>query len=283
MKQKATYFRKKQAIASDIRSDNPSKENPCENPGLNMHIPSNSAPPRRTYLHKPIAARILSDKSNILDKPVRSSASKELALLHKQKKEETSNLKKKRPTNCLTKPSPLKKTAPKVVVPISKLRKRHPLSLDKQSSICTSRKRNLSTIACLDNSIRAKNNPHVDINDLPANILDELSSFQQLSSDAPPVATSTPKEIKYKKEMIQPTLNVSENISSDISSLLLSNSTENISEQEMPKLASLNLNTNKPTKQSHNKLKKKGMFVKRLAQPITCDSSIDDEIITKFS
>ncbi|EMR09125.1 hypothetical protein PNEG_02468 [Pneumocystis murina B123] len=283
MKQKATYSRKKQTITTDIKSDIRTKESPCEDLGFNMDIPNNPVLPRRTYLHKPIPARILSDKSNIVDKPVKNLVSKESVLLHKQKKKEIDNLPKKRTINRLSKPSPSKKTIPKATVPISKLRKKCPLPLDKQPPISTNKKRNLSTIACLDDSTQAKNNPHIDINDLSANILDGLSSFQQLSSDAPPVATSTPKEIKHTKEMAQPTLNISENISSDISSLLLSTSTENISEQEMLKLASLNLNTNKPIKQSRNKLKKKGMFVKYLAQPITCDSSLDDEIITKFS
>ncbi|KTW26743.1 hypothetical protein T552_02747 [Pneumocystis carinii B80] len=283
MRQKVTYSRKKQTDIADIKKNSPSKENLCENPGLNMHITSDPVPPRRTYLRKPIPTKILSDKSNIVDKPVKNSVRKESALLHKQKREEIGNLSGKRPINRLTKPFPLKKTFPEVTVSITKLKKKQPLFLDKQIPISTSKKRNLSTIACLDDSAQPKNNPHIDINDLSANILDELSSFQQLSSDAPPVATSTPKEIKHTKETAQLALNIPGNTSSDISSLSLSTSTDNISEQEVLKLASLNLNTNKPTKQSRNKLKKRGMLVKHLAQPITCDSSLDDEIITKFS
>lgn len=293
MKSKITYFRKKNTY---FETEMSKTELPFKNSAIDMHISSKPADPKRTYSHKPIPSRVLLDKSNIVREPTVDIPSSQLLSSHTQKTKDTGGRTKKQSTNRLIKPFSSEKELPKISISISKLRKKQPLLSDSQSSTTASKKRNLSTMTCLTDLARTKNNPHIDINDLPSNILDELSSFQQLSSDGLPVATSTPKETKIIKQ-VQPTYTIPDALEkiSPVASPLISPTFDPTGlEHDMSKLV-LSLNTkefdkkstNGPTKeltkQTRNKLKKNGLLVKRLPQPITCDSSLDDEIITNFS
>ncbi|KAG4303465.1 hypothetical protein PCANB_000299 [Pneumocystis canis] len=312
MKPKITYTKKKHTLNNQTISGTLENIFPLENFPLNSDISVKNNAPRRTYSHKPIPSRILSDKSNTTHIP--DTYQTKSLYRNNQKAQNVEGRLEIHTTNHPVKEFIQEKTLPKVAIPISKLRKKQTLPPNALPSIDTNKKRNLSTTSYLIDSIRTKENPHIDINDLPPNILDDLSSFQQLSSDGLPVATSTPKETILTTQHDKPLLDVSQNVSLEVSPLALPTSTCAELDKKMPSLALLSLNTKKtvkktvkapvkvpvkgsvkgplkeltkepekePAKSTNNRFKKNGMLVKRLPQPITCDSSLDDEIITAF-
>ncbi|KAG4305327.1 hypothetical protein PORY_001497 [Pneumocystis oryctolagi] len=267
---------------------------PYEDHAQNMYISVKHAAPRRTYLHKQMQPHILSDKSNTAQAPSSDTLKSKSKQSNDQKTQSIDNEPEKYSITKLIKRIPSKKALSNVAVPISKLRKKKSLQKNIQLPADTGKKRNLST-SYLIGSGREKNNPHIDINDLPLNILDDFSSFQHISPDEFPVATSTPKETKHTGQQKQQLLDTSENVLQEISPLTLPASAHDTLKQDMPNLALLSLDLKKPvkestkkqtkaqTKQIMNRLKNGGTLVKHLPQPITCDSSLDDEIITTFS
>ncbi|KAG5440773.1 hypothetical protein PCK2_000209 [Pneumocystis canis] len=309
MKPKITYSKKKNISHHPTTSETLENIFPLDPFAFHSDLLVKNHAPRRTYSHKPIPTRILSDKSNTSHIP--DTFQTQSLYPNHQKVRNAENRPETHIPNRFVKEFIQEKPLPKVAIPISKLRKKKTLLSDTLPSIDTHKKRNLSTTSSLTDLIRAKENPHIDINDLPPNILDDLSSFHQLSSDGLPIATSTPKETIFATLHDKPLLDVPQNVLPEISPLALPISNCVELEKDMPPLALLSLNTKKTVKKTikgpvkgsvkgppkelmkepekehrkstNNKPKKNGMLVKRLPQPITCDSSLDDEIITAFS
>lgn len=274
-----------------------------ENSAFEAHIYAKNAPPRRTYLHRAPTTRILADKSNTMHigaleayKCIQENTQAQVvAEREKTGQNSIGNeiLQKKEYLGDKKEYFLKKKELQKVKIPISKLRKKNSRYNEQEKGFCAidgGKKRNLSSTTAQNERIESKNNPHVDINDLPANILDDLS-FQHLSLEGEPVATSTPKEKKKNQEQ-----GVSEKALAEVSPLVLPAPRCLGRGQEMQNMVQQGQDLKKPTKERQktaenkvqtkyisNKLKKGGLLVKRLRKPITCNSSLDDEIITTFS
>ncbi|KAG5520017.1 hypothetical protein PMAC_001093 [Pneumocystis sp. 'macacae'] len=275
-----------------------------ENSVFNAHIYAKDVPLRRTYLRRAPTTHILADKSNTVHsgttethKRVQETVQAQGAL-EREKTGQTGvrnevlqkkGVLRKKKEYCLE-----NNELQKVAIPISKLRKKNNGYNGQQKDSCSvdgRKKRNLSSITTQNGRTGTKNNPHIDINDLPANILDDLS-FQHLSLDGEPVATSTPKE----KKKTNGEKTISEKPLAEVSPLALpalrceerGQKMRNEAQQGLglKKLTKdrVKMETNKmQTKYTGNRLKKSNLLVKRLPKPITCNSSLDDEIITTFS